>query len=170
MSAKQSGRITSDYRVGPGMTSLLLIFVALCMAALAVLSFASVRVDTSLNDRAAEATVRYYQAAARAQEQLFQLDQQLLADREAAAPVVNETAADQATADNGPDKSVPAEAEPEQRSLTVPLGDGRELVLALEVKAAPAVERYVLRSHRVMNVAEWEAEQNIGVYVPPEAD
>lgn len=167
MKSKQSGRIASGYRVGPGMTSLLLIFVALCMAALAVLSFASVQVEATLNERAAAAARRYYDAAAQAQEKLFELDQQLLAEHHA-APVAEQAGENTAVVTDQP--SPLPEAQPEQMTYAVPLGDGRELVVVLEIPGVPTGSRYVVRSHRVANTAEWEAEQNIGVYAPPAAD
>jgi hypothetical protein len=70
-----------DYRIGPGMTSLLMIFIALCMAALAVLSMASVQVDSVLNSRNQESTVSYYQAEAALQKTLADIDGQLVAAR-----------------------------------------------------------------------------------------
>ena len=70
-----------DYRIGPGMSSLLMIFVVLCMAALAVLTLMSVQSDSSLNLKSQENTVRYYEAAAQAQRELFELDQRLAAAR-----------------------------------------------------------------------------------------
>ena len=72
-----------DYRIGPGMTSLLMIFFVLCMAALAILTLQSVQVESVLNARTADATGAYYEAAVQVERQLADIDAKLAEARTA---------------------------------------------------------------------------------------
>lgn len=63
---------------GTGMSSLLMIFVVLCLTVFGVLAYMTARADDRLTQRSAEMVQAYYQADAAAEEALAQLDAALL--------------------------------------------------------------------------------------------
>lgn len=72
----------TEYRVGVGASSVLLILVVLAMAALALLAFGSARNTEALTGRNIEMTEAYYEAAAEVQRRLAAIDQAVLEYRE----------------------------------------------------------------------------------------
>jgi hypothetical protein len=75
-------RPKQEYQVGIGASSMLTIFVVLCVSTLALLALSGARGDAALTGRAAQMTSGYYQASDRAQHLLAQID---LAVRDAAS-------------------------------------------------------------------------------------
>jgi len=75
-------RPKQEYQVGIGASSMLTIFVVLCVTTLALLALSGARGDAALTGRAVEMTTAYYEASDRAQKILAQVDQ---AVRDAAA-------------------------------------------------------------------------------------
>ena len=71
----------SEYRVGIGASSILMILVVLALTALALLSYNSARSTETLTQRNRAMTVAYYQATATAQRKLASMDQLLLLHR-----------------------------------------------------------------------------------------
>lgn len=65
----------SEYRVGIGASSVLMVLVVLALAALSLLSLGSARSNAALSDRNRTMTLGYYQAAAQAQQTLAALDE-----------------------------------------------------------------------------------------------
>lgn len=59
--------------IGLGITSVLTVFVALCVTIFAALSFFSARADRDLSDKAAETTTEYYAADSKAEEAVADL-------------------------------------------------------------------------------------------------
>lgn len=55
---------TAKYKVNIGLTSLILIFIILCLATFSLLSLSSARGDQSLAVRSAKAVTEYYRADA----------------------------------------------------------------------------------------------------------
>ncbi len=152
-----------EYRIGPGMTSLLMIFVVLCMVALAILTLASVQVDNSLNARSYQANEAYYKAAAEVQQTLFDIDQRLLVAREASGGDTANYAA-QVVALGA--KPVTDPAAPMLLGVIVPIDDDRQIEAEISIPLSVTGPRYQLISHRAINVSSWDAEQNIGLYQP----
>lgn len=66
-----------DIKVNPGSTSILLIFVTLCLVAFAVLCIVSANSDKKLGNKVIEKTTEYYQACNKAQEVISQIDHDL---------------------------------------------------------------------------------------------
>lgn len=64
----------TEYRVGVGASSILMILVVLALAALSLLAFGSARSTEALTARNAEMTAAYYQAAAEAQHRVAAID------------------------------------------------------------------------------------------------
>lgn len=66
-----------EYRIGTGFSTLLMIFLVLCITTLGILSLVSARVDMKQTTRNLEMSQGYYEASGKAQELLFQIDQTL---------------------------------------------------------------------------------------------
>lgn len=79
-------RPRQEYRAGIGASSMLTIFVALCVSTLALLALSGARGDAALTTRAVDMTSGYYQASDQAQRVLAQIDS---AVREAASKSKN---------------------------------------------------------------------------------
>ena len=65
---------TAKYKVNIGLTSLILIFIILCLATFSLLSLSSARGDQSLAARSARAVTEYYRADAEGEKWLKQAD------------------------------------------------------------------------------------------------
>lgn len=157
-----------EYRVGPGMTSLLMVLMVLCLATLAILAYASMRVDSTLTEKSVATTVAYYQAEETAQSGLYQLDRMLSekraeaqGDADAYIEGVRE-ALDLSGEDAGTGPLV--------HTMQAALGDGRVLRVTVEIPRSLEGPRYQETHHQVVNDAPWEAEENIGFYVPAVSD
>jgi hypothetical protein len=67
-------RPRQEYRVGIGASSMLTIFVALCVSTLALLALSGARGDAALTARAVDMTGGYYEASDQAQRVLAKID------------------------------------------------------------------------------------------------
>jgi hypothetical protein len=67
-------RPRQEYRAGIGASSMLTIFVALCVSTLALLALSGARGDAALTARAVDMTSGYYEASDQAQRVLAQID------------------------------------------------------------------------------------------------
>ena len=72
-------RKSASFGMGTGTTSLLMIFVLLCLVVFAVLSLVSANAGFKLADRLAQRTAAYYAASQKGQQRLEELDRQLAA-------------------------------------------------------------------------------------------
>lgn len=66
-----------SFGTGTGSASILVIFVILCLVSFAALSIVSANADYKLSNKVLERTTAYYEAAAKAESMLAQLDQTL---------------------------------------------------------------------------------------------
>lgn len=71
-------RKKAEHRVGIGASSVLMILVVLALATLSLLAFGSAKSTEALTRRNVEMACAYYEAAARTQEKLMQIDQAVL--------------------------------------------------------------------------------------------
>ncbi len=67
-----------EFRLNPGSTSILLIFVTLCLVAFAVLCVVSANSDRKLGGKVIDRTSQYYAACNRAQSLISDIDDELL--------------------------------------------------------------------------------------------
>ena len=79
-------RPRQEYRVGIGASSMLTIFVVLCVSTLALLALSGARGDQALTARAVNMTSGYYEASDRAQRAIAEIDS---AVRDAASSAAN---------------------------------------------------------------------------------
>ena len=77
----------TDYRIGIGASSILVILVVLALTALSLLSYNSAHTNKALTARNRDMTVAYYDASATAQRCLAELDAALLAHRDEATDI-----------------------------------------------------------------------------------
>ena len=126
-------------RAGLGVSSILLILVVLCLTAFSVLALVSARVDARQTEEAAGAAARYYAADAAAQQVLNSIDAALL------------SGADPAVLDGVVRDAINADA----LRFSVPLGDGRELVVELAVLAQGSGARYRVTRYALVNTTAW---------------
>lgn len=68
-----------EYRVGIGTSSMLMIFIVLCLTTLAILALSSARTDSAMTDRNIKIVEDYYAAVNEAQSAIAQIDGSLLA-------------------------------------------------------------------------------------------
>lgn len=81
----------TEYRVGVGASSILMILVALALTALSLLALGSARNTAALTARNVEMTEAYYQAAAELQQRLAAIDQAVLGYRQQSDAAFDET-------------------------------------------------------------------------------
>jgi len=164
------------------MTSLLMIFFVLCMAALAILTLQSVQVEGVLNKRTAHATVAYYEATLQVERRLADIDVKLVEARAAANGDVGAYAATVLALQAGfpathasdgamsfsPD--VPSDALPLRFAVLVGENDEREIQVILHIPQSLTGPRYAVARRMLVNIGPWEAGQDVGVYVPGTSD
>ncbi len=141
-------RKKNDYGTQIGSSSLLLIFVVLCLVSFAALAIVSANADSKLTEKLKNRTAAYYTACSQAQENLADIDAQL---QEAYASVAS---------DNLYYASVQ-----EQYSFTVPFTDSQEL----SVTVVPQYPRkagepyYRIISWKVKNITSPEFDTTLPV-------
>jgi hypothetical protein len=74
----------NEFHLTVGTSSILMIFVVLCLTTFGVLSFVTANADYKLSNKNAEAVTAYYQADSKANELLKTIDSELLLARESA--------------------------------------------------------------------------------------
>lgn len=147
-----------EYRVGTGATTLLMIFVVLCLTTLGILSLVSARVDMKHTKRNEEMTQAYYEAAAQGQKLIFQVDEALMEfqrraeTNEAYLRLVQENlmldAEDWAVKDG-------------LISFAISAGADRYLEITLALLPVESRQgRYLLTRHELADRSDWEAEEN----------
>jgi hypothetical protein len=140
-----------------GTSSILVIFVLLCLTTFATLSMVSAGADYKLTERAAQAVSDYYAADTSAEELFAQVSAELEALNQASpAPEYLNRAVQELP---GTISGLTGELTPEGRALLryrVPIGEIQELSVCLEVLAAPVPEAgYVKRLEwKVLNLPD----------------
>ena len=113
-------RIKQEYRLGVGISAMLLIFVMISIVTLGVLSFLSAKADKALTDKSVLMVQAYYAASADAQQRLFTLDNDLKA-LTSAQELETYAQANAMTCDNN------------TLRFTVDAGGGRVLLVAVQL-------------------------------------
>jgi hypothetical protein len=83
-------KIKRDFQFGVGGSSILMIFVILCLTTFGILSFVTANADYKISNKNAETVQNYYKAYAFSQAKLQQIDSALLDARKDAEQAVNE--------------------------------------------------------------------------------
>lgn len=168
-----------SYFVNIGSSSLLVIFLILCLVTFAILSLSSARSDYTFSERMAEHKQAYYEASARAEtivaaiDDIFyeaadgiDLNSQLDADEGADDPTAfSEYITRVSGALNGVQiEEVPIQIEQADGeymvSFRVPAGEKQALLVALRITDyRQHVNYYEVKMWKIVNTEEWESEQ-----------
>lgn len=164
MQGQQNSR--SEYRVGPGASSLLLIFVSVCLTTIGILTLISAITDTRLSERSNVYVTSYYEAAARAQREIGVIDGQLLdARKQAAGDVEAYASLVEALVGNQVPMTV-NRVDDEGMSIIVfvPMNDDNHVEVELYVPLDFDSPRYELVRHVTVNTAEWLPEADLELF------
>lgn len=123
--------------LGVGGSSLLMVFIIVCLTTFATLSLVSANADDKLSVKTAEAVSAYYAADGRAVERLQTIDA-LLADGQAEAITVQDL----------------AEATETGYAFTEAINDRQCLAVTLTVRQ----QRCTIASWRVVNIGDWNGD------------
>ncbi len=153
---KRSG----DYRFGIGVPTLLMLCAVLALTTLGILTYTSGRANLALTDRTVQMTQAYYEAAARAQEQLARLDADLTDMRASAdtddayRSMIDEYAAGEGMACDGM-----------TLSFAIAADGGRELSLQAEIAPlSDAGARFTLVRHALVAADLIDDEAPLNIY------
>ena len=156
---------TSRPLLTTGTSTLLLIFVSLCLLTFAVLSFLSARADQNLSRKTAERTSAYYEACNQAEDRLGETDQMLeklwqeTANKKAYFQAVRETFED-----------MDFDEESRMLSFSVPLTDTQVLTVTLKLRTPESGSTfYTINGWKTINTTGWTADTRQNVYVQTES-
>lgn len=156
---------SAEYRVGIGASSILMIFVVLCLTTLGVLSFASARANLNLTTRRQAQIEAYYGAAAEAQALLAAIDGRLAAMAQAGEEITPAALRRLTGLDDAirvsPDGTV---------SFSLAVGDAQSLEVALTAQPSADSPRYTLLRHQLTYTGEWVPDTSINLMTEPLAD
>lgn len=126
-----------------GSSSLLVIFLALCLATFSVLALSSARSDYTFSKKAAEHREAYYAASNTAEEMLAELDEMILAAREATAAVSWDEAFTRSLAMQLTNEYT-YDTVNREVYFTVPMTDTQVLSVAVRINAPNDAARYTV--------------------------
>ncbi len=134
-----------------GASSVLMIFIVLCLTAFGVLSLVSARADLRLTDKTADAAQEYHSADARTDQLLSLIDQKLAAARDDASrlPAAEAPAGYTALLSASLSGLEGVRLEDGRIFLTVSMTDGREIRTELELLPLEEQERYRVVSRQL---------------------
>lgn len=156
---------TSRPLLTTGTSTLLLIFVSLCLLTFAVLSFLSARADQNLSRKTAERTSAYYEACNQAEDRLGEADQML---EKIWQETANEKAYFQAVRETFEDMDFDEESH--MLSFSVPLTDTQVLTVTLKLRMPESGSTfYTISGWKTINTAGWTADTRQNVYVQTES-
>ena len=156
---------TSRPLLTTGTSTLLLIFVSLCLLTFAVLSFLSARADQNLSRKTAERTSAYYEACNQAEDRLGKTDQML---EKLWQETANEKAYFQAVRETFEDMDFDEESR--MLSFSVPLTDTQVLTVTLKLRTPESGSTfYTISGWKTVNTAGWTADTRQNVYVQTES-
>lgn len=156
---------TSRPLLTTGTSTLLLIFVSLCLLTFAILSLLSARADRNLSRKSAERTSAYYEACNQAEDRLGETDQMLKKLWQEAA---GEKAYFQAVRETFEDMDF--DEENHTLSFSVPLTDTQVLAVTLKLQTPePGSAFYTITGWKTVNTAGWTADTRQNVYVQTES-
>ena len=156
---------TSRPLLTTGTSTLLLIFVSLCLLTFAVLSFLSARADQNLSRKTAERTSAYYETCNQAEDRLGETDRML---EKIWQETANEKAYFQAVRKTFEDMDFDEESR--MLSFSVPLTDTQVLTVTLKLRTPESGSTfYTISGWKTVNTAGWTADTRQNVYVQTES-
>lgn len=143
--------------LGVGASSILLIFVLLCLTTFATLSLVSAQADARLSEKSAETVRAYYEADARAEELLAEIDETLRS-----VPAGEDYLPACAGLLSGLDGvSASQDGEGLTVSYSVAAGENQQLRVTLTV---PPSGGYRLTGWKTVNTTEWREEEPMSLW------
>ena len=142
--------------VNLGSSSLILIFIVLCLGTFALLSLSSAKKDLDLAERNEQAVAEYYRADGKGEEFLMEADrafsQALEKHPDDPDAFLRETLGD---AWNG---------ERKQAEIQIPMANGQALSIVLGLSWEEGEKQLKVMEWRVVNVEDYEIDQNLPVW------
>ncbi|HIQ75463.1 MAG TPA: hypothetical protein IAA51_13725 [Candidatus Cottocaccamicrobium excrementipullorum] len=142
--------------VNLGSSSLILIFIVLCLGTFALLSLSSAKKDLDLAERNEQAVAEYYRADGKGEEFLMEADrafsQALEKHPDNPDAFLRETLGD---AWNG---------ERKQAEIQIPMANGQALSIVLGLSWEEGEKQLKVMEWRVVNVEDYEIDQNLPVW------
>lgn len=148
-----------------GSSSLLVIFLALCLSTFSVLAVSSARSDYTFSKKAADQRLAYYEASNTAEEMLADLDVWIQAariDSFAVSSTKGFTFALAARLDN----EYTYDTVNQLIFFSVPMTDTRILSVTVRVEPRESVRRYTVTRWSAENTADWSADDTMELYRP----
>lgn len=145
-----------EYRVGIGASSIIMIFIVLCLTTLGVLSFASARANLVLTERRQEKVEAFYQTDAKAQALIAAIDSALL---KAAQQPAEEFEAHVKALSNI-DASIQVKGG-SRAQFSLPVGDTQTLEVELAIQEPGSAQRYSISKYQLMYTGEWAPDNSI---------
>lgn len=147
-----------------GISSLLLIFVSLCLLTFAVLSLVSARADYRLSAKIADRTTAYYGASNQAHELLREIDTALLR--------LYESSEDEELYFSCLSNALPEfTIQEKELSFSVSINEDQLLAVCLEIQYPAGDEDsfYHIRQWKTVNLSDWIPDTRQNLYIAPEA-
>lgn len=155
-----------EYRIGPGASSLLMIFVALCLTSVAILSLASAMADSNMTNKSQQMIDSYYAAAARVQREISGIDAQLLQFRQTSPDKASYT--DKVFAIHNDEIGLTVEEGDNSNtallSFSAPMYGGHEIFVRLNIPLVNSGPRYFVTAHMVQNVSVWTPDDSMSLF------
>lgn len=146
-----------SYGVNTGSTSILLVFVVLCLTTFAALSMVSANADWKLTKKAAAAAQSYYEADTAGQRRLQEIDKILLANGGDLPAAVTEIGA------LAEDMTVTMTPQAYQVQYSIPAGTNLQLYVTLEL-APSGSPRYTVTGWQLASTAPWEEDETLDLF------
>ena len=140
-----------------GFSSLLIIFVILCLVTFAILSLSAAAADDNRSRRAADRQTDYYAAVLEAEEICRDIDDLLSEGREAALETYSHGDISLTLSETDGIRSV---------SFLVPAGESRHLEVALQLTEAGADHYYEILRWETGNDSEWQGDEGLTLLDP----
>ncbi len=155
-----------QYRVGPGASSLLLIFVAVCLTTMGILTLISALADSRMSDRSMAHTTAYFEATSRVQREVGVLDGQLKSARDQAQGDLS--AYQRAVKDLVGDQIAMKVTQDGEDAMAItcyiPIEQDNHLEVTMRVPLLLTGPRYEVTRQVAVNTADWKPDDNMDVY------
>lgn len=148
-----------EYRVGVGASSILMIFIVLCLTTLGVLSFASARANLTLTNRRQVKVEGYYEALAKSQGMIADIDNALYVAAQDA-----DTYEEQVLALESLDEHIAVSSDL-AISIRLPVGENQELRIELQANGPEDAQRYTIVEHYLINIEDWQPDNSLNVFI-----
>ena len=160
---KQKG----EFKISTGASSILMIFVVLCLTTFAVLSYVTANADSRLTEKAIETTAAYYSADSKAQTAISAFDAKLaeLEEQSSQGSSYVELIKQTQFENDGISAEVQTSNGIYTLHFVVPVSEGQQLEVDLKLETEPsqAGRRYQITRYQSVVTREWE-EDNLELW------